>query len=753
MHSKAALESIMRLFNIPPGFSESDYRGRLMLFIDCLLQTKLCSLELTETLRSALTELQKVDCESDKSYQRKDLYSYLKSHSLFSTLMLINESEEPAESMRLLMLLARLFLLRGSDDYDAFLQFYKCFLHDRNSRVELTLEFLRDATSDELHVELEKIGELKRDTGVTQFSRFMTTRKSRARAGKSNRPLSKANEHEHTLIESNSESVSYCEMSDELGREESAYLKRAAKVALTDEQERHKFKRKKAGLRNALYNSALNSAWSMNAATPAELGKLLDALTPAVHDGQFSQLKKEEAGFLSILFLRLLVGQQANDLILNNLAAKTNIKDAEDPVLSYELDRQKRHVSAKLTLNAALLETHEPTTRKFHYVHNTRITLQLPFPMQQVLNVAIRNITASKRHDETLLTALELSQNDYNNQLNRLLTASLLKKRGITRRAVESSFEHFAAEHLPQTFRSFLTGKASVQSHYISAERSLIEQTTQKLWLQFCERIGFEKIAITAAESASTLGSRFAYHDDVGSKITLREEALSALLSQLANEPVADYSSLENMVACLKTAAFYIYLRVASSVGLRPVSGPFPSIVHFNRSLGAMSVSDKRAHHSEERRLIVLPSAQVELITAFQNAARVLSRQLQVDEPQSIVMDFNADTLSWEHFSPSHVNQLLQKRTGQPLINHSLRHSAARRFLYENLNSETFKQSELDLLMNHSRAGVSSFNMRSLASLNDIVKQQRIRIESYGNEFERDDARVLNKLTALRGAL
>lgn len=753
MHSKAALESITRLFNIPPRFAVNDYSGRLSLFIECLLQTKLCSLELTETLKSTLTELQKDNCESDKSYQRKDLYSYLKSHPLFSTLMLLDESEESADNFCRTMFLARLFLLRGSDDYDAFLQFYKCFLHDRNSRVELTFEFLRDATSDELHVELEKVAELKGDSALTQFGRFMTTRKSRARAGKSNGPLSKANEHEHTLIESNSESVSYSEMSDELGREESAYLKRAAKVALTDEQERHKFKRKKAGLRNALYNSALNGAWTMNAATPGELGKLLDALTPAVRDGQFSQLKKEEADFLSVFFLKLLVGAQASHITLNNLAAKTNIKDSAAPVLSYELDRQKRHISAELTLNSALLETQEPQAPKFHYANNTRITLQLPFPMPQILNVAIRNITASKRHDENLFTALQLSQNDYNNQLNRLLTASLLKKRGITRRALESSFEHFAAEHLPQTFRSFLTGKASVQSHYISAERSLIEQTTQKLWLQFCEIIGFEKIAITAAESASTLGSRFAYHDEVGSKITLREEALSALLSQLANEPVADYSSLENMVACLKTAAFYIYLRVASSVGLRPVSEPFPSVLHFNRSLGAMSVSDKRAHHCEERRLIVLPCAQVELITALQNAARGLSRQLQVDEPQSIVMDFNADTLSWEHFSQSHVNQLLQQRTGQPLINHSLRHSAARRFLYENLNSGTFKQSELDLLMNHSRAGVSSFNMRSLVNFREIVKQQRTRIESYDNEFEHDDARVLNKLTTLSTAL
>ena len=116
-------------------------------------------------------------------------------------------------------------------------------------------------------------------------------------------------------------------------------------------------------------------------------------------------------------------------------------------------------------------------------------------------------------------------------------------------------------------------------------------------------------------------------------------------------------------------------------------------------------------------------------------------------------MDFNAEKLSWEHFSQSHVNQLLQQRTGQPLINHSFRHSAARRFLYENLNSATFKQSELDLLMNHSRAGVSSFNMRSLASLRRVVKQQRDRIELYDKEFERDDARVLKKLTTLCEAL
>tara|TARA_R100001440_G_scaffold8811_2_gene16646 strand:+ start:18977 stop:21238 length:2262 start_codon:yes stop_codon:yes gene_type:complete len=753
MHSKAALESITRLFNIPPRFAVNDYSGRLSLFIECLLQTKLCSLELTETLKNTLTELQKDNCESDKSYQRKDLYSYLKSHPLFSTLMLINESEESADSMRLFMLLARLFLLRGSDDYDAFLQFYKCFLHDRNSRVELTLEFLRDAMSDELHVELEKIAELKGDSALTLFCRFMTARKYRAWTEKNIGPLTTANEHEYTLIESNSESVSYCEMSDELAHEKGEFLKRAPKVELTEEQERHKFKRKKAGLRNALYNSALNSAWSMNAATPAELGKLLDALTPAVRDGQFSQLKKEKAGFLSVFFLRLLVGAQVSHITLNNLAAKTNIKNSADPVLSYELDRQKRHISAELTLNSALLETHEPQAPKFHYANNTRITLQLSFPIPQILNVTIRNITASKRHDENLFTALELSQNDYSNLFSRLLKTSLLKKRGITRRAVESSFEHFAVERLPETFRSFLKGKAGVQNHYISAERSLIEQTTQKLWLQFCESIGFEKIAITAAESASTLGSRFAYHDEVGSKITLREEVLSAIISQLANDSVANHSSPESMVTSLKTAALYIYLRVASTVGLRPVSEPFPPSKQFNSNLGVMSVSDKRAHHSDERRLIVLPDVQVELIIAFQKVARALSRCLQVDEPQSIVMDFNADTLSWEHFSQSHVNQLLQQRVGQPLINHSFRHSAARRFLYENLNSGTFKQSELDLLMNHSRAGVSNFNMRSLVNLRELVKQQRTRIEPYDNEFEHDDARVLNKLTTLSTAL
>jgi hypothetical protein len=245
--------------------------------------------------------------------------------------------------------------------------------------------------------------------------------------------------------------------------------------------------------------------------------------------------------------------------------------------------------------------------------------------------------------------------------------------------------------------------------------------------------------------------SGFAYHDEIGSKLTPRNDVFDALLDHVISQADAAERDQNLRVVRYNLLALYTYLRIATTCGLRPVRKPFPPIKDFDQANGAFSVADKRSHHKEERRLIVLSSSLNDVLIACMQAATALSVVLDTASPDSLLMTFDTKSLSWQHFSRKFVNSALHKITGEQLMSHSLRHIAARRFATFHIDKDTFSQAALNLHLNHNRKNASALNQRSMADLASLISHQRHLIDAYDGGYSSLDGKALKLLQQLFG--
>lgn len=763
-------DQIREAFGLPPDADLSGLSKLLSVFIGLVLEAGSLSHERTTQLKGMheyLDSHKELDVTNAKEITtRSALHRYLKKNPLYSKLRLlpadVTDDTRDTQGNRKAALLAQLYLKKGASDYAACLLFYKCFLSPEGSDISLTRHYILDASHLDLKIELEKLAKSEKSEKLRKFSLcFKSDRAYRVQKDPT-RSITKADNYHDVIVSSDDEaSIIFTQGTNTEGRETSSYLQVVSKVPLTDEQQRRKFQRKKTGMKNAIFNTELALAFSIQSATASEVGLLLDSIHPGFLTLGFSDLLPLKAKRLLILVLEILGITEPLKLGLFNEGAKQEFKRTSR-CIAYQFKSKKgdedKHIIANLILPGRLLDTKTPEVKDTarHYAANEWWKFKLPLPIGSLLNIVLRSINSEERKNTTLGKATGLDPSDYSSWLHRAIGDTALKERGITRSAIQKSFHYFAKEKMPEPCLALLQGKATVQSHYLNIDRALLNGMLDDTWRIFCENMGFERLDFNTHEATRTSRSSFYSDTEIGSPITIKDKVLWTILSGLVERSQFDPGlDLNQCASRLNLLVFYIYLRIATTVGLRPVTEPLPSGHHFDDQLGLMTVSDKRVHGKDERRLIVLTPRLCEMLKSAAHCMKAASLCLQIKEPDVLLMtlqeigqsDTEEMSLQWQHLSQKVVNTMLEELTSEKLINHSLRHHAVRAFVIE--HQRDFSQSALNLLLNHSRAGVSVLNARGLLTIEQIAEIQREKLTPLERRHKEHDEQVLELLSAL----
>src|SRR5690554_5764239 len=151
---------IHKHFKMQPSLATEEYALRLLLVCEAMLDINEHSAEERSEISRIAEYLTHHQSAQLNNFERSELHGDLESYPFSTTLMLIREcnpEDEKYDSFKFLCaMLARLLLSRGTDDYDAYLQFYKAFIRNGNSSLPFTINFVTRATVFELQLELKK---------------------------------------------------------------------------------------------------------------------------------------------------------------------------------------------------------------------------------------------------------------------------------------------------------------------------------------------------------------------------------------------------------------------------------------------------------------------------------------------------------------------------------------------------------------------------------------------------------------------
>ncbi|MEE2003234.1 hypothetical protein QWY20_17400 [Alkalimonas sp. MEB108] len=728
---------ISHFFDIPEDFPFGLAVSRLRRGIFYLIQISTCSGSELDHMKQMHSVLQGIQTPPQQARERNDLYNYLKNNPFLATLLQIGEPHSSPyvddTNNRTICLLMHVFDCRGAADYPAYLAFRKTVIE---SSLELhTLPALLDLTSLEIQVRMRRADnrhpELKR---LHPFLTPLVTRNQRECRGRMD------NQHRE-LIDNNETTTSMyaLQLTDENAETSNEIIGCDSKILLTTEQQRRQFQRRLNGAQRAYYAHESAVIAGIHTALPEEFRVFLQQAAPFLLTGEMSKIPPETSYSLLILFLALFGISEPENLTLINKRSQITIgMDSLGACLVYELRLDARFLTAKLELPANLIKTASPQTRdpRIHHTAEERLSLTVPYPATYLLNALIRVTPPKRRHLNRLS---ELGSFDYRAWLNDCLRRSGLHIKGLTKKALERSFQQFAREQVPETYFRFLSGQPCVQSHYVSVAISTLSETITAAWRRFCVQVGIHWKNANVFESGERVVIH-PYHTEVGSKRALRPEIYNAIFHRLVN----DFGVRTD--DCLNQIAFYLYLRVASTVGLRPTKIPFPTVDNMHWELGIFTVADKRVRSKNELRLIILPLNLVELISLWRRCAQDFSISKNVAEPSHLLMSWDE---SWVHFDRALANKKLAELTNDNIVNHSLRHTAAQRYIQ---GVPEFKQPLLDMLLNHSRAGVSVFHRYAQASPRELIRLQQSLLERVDDEFASFDAAIHKRLTQLVGA-
>lgn len=720
--------AIIGLFQIPENFALLEVASRLKRVLQYHLHiAPLSQFERLQT-QEMIDYLLQIPAATVPKRSRASLHNHLKSAPFLATLFLLDEPSDDLFYETLLnqqfALLTHLYEVRALHDYAAYLQFFKSMIE--HAMPTLPLHQLLELTTREVHQQLSYAATQHQHlTNVVPF--FLKAQRLQS----STQALLAAENHHVYAID---DSLEYVETSTRSGEESLGILQLVSELSLSNEQQRRHFRFKIAGAQRAFYTSENAVPLGMQAALPAEVFEFLELCAPSLLRGNTTVIVQRETGYWLVFLLKLFGVPTPLDLKLTNLLAEKLVLVQSQNYIAYQLEKEGLFISAELNLRADLLNTESPidADRRIHYVASERLRLTVPSNILELLNVTLRAIESGSRHGVTLQNALRFDENDYRLWLKAKLKNTSLPNRGIGIAQLHRSFLQFSKHTIPETYRAFLSRKAVIQNHYVSAEPHQISSTILRAWRDFCEKSGIRWSHVDALETAKFAVTR-QFHREVGSKITLREELLIALYAALLDS------------AALNKIAFYIYLRIATTSALRPVREPFPEVQHIDLSVGYMTVADKRVHSDDERRFVVLTSSACQLLISWRKYAECYSHQNLIEVPSHGLMWLD-DQKCWQHFDSKTVNLWLYEHTKQSLKSHSFRHSAAHRFL---LSGRQFDQRMLNFLMNHSRAGVGLLDRFS--SLSPVLAAALLRheLQSLEAQFLEFDAKALAALEAM----
>lgn len=758
------LKKIVQHFDYPSSNEVIAHSKRLVLFCEYRIEadSRLSASDKNQYLQF-ICFLNKY-CDDEKKtvapVTRRALYSQLQDYAFYSTVALLPVLPNESDNV-LYALFAQLCCARGYDDYSAFLQFYKAFLKFDQADTSIcsylndtgvTTEFVCESTLTELKAELLILADRSGNTALAHAARyFQAPRKQSIDLGamRKNSIIDVANKHTATSIKTDACDIALVQTSDEAGQEVSRYLEITANLNRTESQRKRVFQRQQTGIRNALRKNELALPLSLSKATAAEVRLVLEYISKSFVYADYQDVSPGEASVLAHLFLKLLGLSNVSSIHVENLAAKVPVTkpvcESSTVVLRYEFDTNRRHVFAQLLLPAELIKTARPTAADYLYEENRQtLTLNLPTPIGTILNIVLRNSrNSTRRHNVDLVTVLKLHETEYRQVINRALIETGLKQRGIRRLALENAFHQYAREKVPETLLNFLKCNATVQSHYINVSNETFETVVENGWRAFLESVGLSTNQEDTHEKSESGLSSYTIDERVGSVRYLKSEALELLYEQVI-KAISHHLSAKAVINTLNNIVLYTYIRIATKVGLRPVNKPFPVREWFDPEKGLLSVSDKRVHHQNERRLIVLTNNLKQLLIKTSVLCEKLSLHLAISEPSALVMFLDRDSdrkLRWQHLSKSAVDAQISTLVSDDISCQAFRHCAATDFLEAALDD--FHQQSLDTFMNHSRAGAAQLSNYSLFDIQHFTEMQRHTLDRENAAMVANDKKVL----------
>lgn len=698
--------------------------------------------------------------------KRADLHSSLTQYPLFSTLLLIvfNREElkakaslghqkvlslfEQPDVQWWLLLLARLKECGAELHYPLCLSFDKARQNQPLIWKKIPLSVLKDASLNELFQLCQANPDLVDIAGYFQVKPKTIRNK--------NRPIYQAiNQHQRNMMIDGYEvnihtptdiDGEYSEQSISIA--EGSVATAINKEELTTKQARLKFHVETAGMANACRRANKRLPMDNLVLTVDEFSSWLNYNAPEFMTEELQNLDKAQRKHWFLFFLKVLGIKDFAWELINRKATKPSAETSKQMV--YE--RNKRQGSCGILLPCDLFKGKQPPMDSKQYYSSKTVSkgaleLPLPWPMQSLFLLILQDIPPQKRHKVSLLEAFRITEEDHKKWLRERLSRSRhVFPFKVTGSRLFQTFHRFCGDKAPHVLLDYLSEQGSVQMHYINAELEVMPNLIHRFWSTFLEALGRKELQEWNSENAFITINSETYHEQFGSAITLRKEihqSVSERLAQLSHHATeklqtafygyASQTIHQNsaIATCLsqysEITALYVLIRCATELGLRPVKSPYPCMKDCAHEVGLWTVQDKRSHHKDEWRLLILSESLKALVMAywrFQSAFQLMSASSQDRRAQPIVTVFDGEC--WRPLEPKQVARLFKLYLSD-LDPGTFRHVSAR-MVFEGANAKhdnDFSQTELNVLMNHFERGqspISSYQLSSIPKLAEIQK-------------------------------
>ncbi|MFO6424175.1 hypothetical protein [Motilimonas sp. KMU-193] len=728
-----SLDMLWCLCPTPPAlFYPSSYRRIILQWLQAHVQRsgKLNQLQRNEKaqLESLIEQLVAIALKSDEAIScipadatRSSLNSVLTDYPMFSTLLFIESIADVQEKRWWFWLLVRLQRCVGVMTYE------QCLAFDNARR---TLKSYPDFALDKL-INGSNVALAKFCTSISElakFSHFFTRP-----------PINRSTKPRFLPYQSDNEYVQLLSLSDDIkvdlftpvdldGNEKSTYFQFDTNVddikqqALTHQQQQRKYQLQRAGVESAIARANKMHPMSNSALTPNELNAWLNLHCPELFNNQLDRIPKEDRAHWFLFFLNIFLGKLDNGLRLFNGATTSNEQPSCLSIV-YALDR-KASCQVDLRLSSRLFKGKQaPESAKQYWSTQSYFDVALPWPLGSLLNLILRNIPTNKRHKISLYDAIGTTLEQHRRWLAGCInkTKALLPFK-VTPSIISNAFRSFSVQTLPSVCADYLQQQGSVLMHYVNMERDDVASLARRDWFAFLNAVGLNEGRDWSQETSIGAMTLESFHEQIGSAITLRESVLPKVFDALLSPLTTLKLSPSNRVEVAQRIALYLHIRSAIELALRPVKAPYPLDQQVAWLAGVMTVQDKRVHHSQEQRLLVLSASLAELLQGYQAFCAELGCGYRIATSACLCV---FDGQAWQALDPKMFTTLCERYIA-PIDPGCFRHLSAHQLVQSCLShSSQFDQQTLNQKMNHYKRGQQVLGEYSLCSIEHVIERQQ----------------------------
>lgn len=693
----------------------------------------------------------------EENITRRDLHDYLTEYPLFSTLVLIAENhyENESEYEWWTLLTARIYLLLPEDLYTPLLALDKTRVLNINISTltkHLSITGFYALTNFELKAQLINLNYLSLEFDT--LSNYFVRKERKKKKLKSS--LQCLTSHP---FEFRGDQLQECQFIDESGEVQQSNLTLTPKSALSKKSQQQRYRNKVAGIKSAFRRQNLNLALSQKTLTPLELKGFLIHSFAQLIDNELDLITQKNCWYWIIFFLELwldLPYSQIKSLMLFNQRSKKKLDKDAPRGLYYHLTNDG-HCHTYFVITQRLVKGKQASTALNAYyqsINDTPAVLIVPYPLQHLFYAVLKSVIPSKRHARSLMSVSNIDEQKYNTWLKQnIKTYNSDCCQHVKGSQIRSSFHHYLADRIPDTYLGWQQSYAKMQHYYTNADVQIIQYTLHNQWLVFLKEIGItqEVGSMLGSDELSNPGAKNNYQS-FGAALSLKQEQFTLLANYFVkactektqlrrNELNNDIENISQLIAC------YIALRSNLVGGLRPVIHPFPTLSATSLAHCIFTTQDKDAHKNGEHRLIFIDNNLSEL---WQHWLDWFYKYEQLNRFNQPSLAYLSDGQRFE-MNKEALQKIFTKLNIQ-LDPNSFRQSLCTQWIDNDLYTETphgFNQQQLNLQMNHFKIGQSPLGQYSLCSPMQMAKRQAGKLSSLMVIFDDSDKTCLTLIKKL----